>query len=101
MKTVIEPEDLKQIVEGVIVGLKPFLGNKDTHVDDIILDVPGLCKYLNVTPKWIRKKTHLKEIPYHKISNKQLRFRKRDIDNWLDSLKIPAISEYKGRLKAV
>lgn len=94
----LEQEDLQEIVSAVMEGLKPFLsGKRETRADDIILDVPGLCEYLHVTPKWTHEKTHLKEIPYIKLSNKQLRFRKKDIDKWLESLKTPAISEYRGR----
>lgn len=98
MKTQFEPEDLQGIVSAIIEGLKPFLpGKGENRAEDIMLDVPGLCEYLHVTPKWIHERTHLKEIPYYKLSNKQLRFRKKDIDKWLDSLKTPAISEYRGR----
>jgi hypothetical protein len=41
----------------------------------------------------------LKEIPFYKLSNKQLRFRKRDIDKWLDSLKTPALNRFTGKMK--
>jgi len=102
MKIEFEPQDIQVIVEGVIDRLKPLLSkNGSNNNDDTILDVPGLCNYLRVTPKWIRERTHLKEIPYYKLSNKQLRFKKRDIDKWLDSLKTPAINEYRGKLKAI
>jgi predicted DNA-binding transcriptional regulator AlpA len=98
MKTLLEPEDLQGIVSAVIEGLKPFFSGKgEIRTDDIILDVPGLSDYLSVTAKWIHERTHLKEIPYIKLSNKQLRFKKKDIDKWLESLKTPAVSEYRGR----
>jgi len=98
MKIEFEPQDIQAIVEGVIDRLKPPI-SKNSSNDDKILDVPGLCNYLHVTPKWIHERTHLKEIPYYKLSNKQLRFKKRD--KWLESLKTPAINEYKGKLKAI
>ena len=69
------------------------------HGADTVLDVPGLCKYLHVTPKWVHERTHLKEIPFYKLSNKQLRFRKRDIDKWLDFLKTPALNHFTGKMK--
>ena len=100
MRFELEPEEIQQIVAGVIAGIRPLLKNKDAHTDDTILDVSELCKYLHVTPKWIRERTHLKEIPYYKLSNKQLRFRKKDIDKWLDSLNTPFLSEYVGCSKA-
>lgn len=97
-----EDHDIQAIVLAVIEGLKPYLSCRgDGRIDDTILDVPGLCEYLHVTPKWIHERTHLKEIPYYKLSNKQLRFRKKDIDRWLESLRTTDINEYKGRLKVV
>jgi len=101
MKIELESQDIQLIAEKVAETLRPLLANKGKDHDDEILDVPALCKYLSVTAKWIRERTHLKEIPYYKLSNKQLRFRRRDIDKWLDSTKTPAISEYRGRLRVI
>jgi len=102
MKVELEQQDIQVIVDGVIDGLKPLLSRgPNSTKDDTILDVPGLCSYLNVSAKWIHERTHFKEIPYFKLSNKQLRFRKRDIDKWLESLKTPAINEFRGKLKAI
>lgn len=102
MKTTFDHEDLQAVVSAVIEGLKPFLsGRTGDRIDDTIFDVPGLCQYLKVTPKWIHERTHLKEIPYYKGSNKMLRFRKRDIDKWLESIRTPAIGQYAGKLKAI
>lgn len=100
MKTTLEPEDIQTIVLGTIEGLKSYLSTiTSIKYDDIIFDVPGLCEYLKVSSKWIHERTHLKEIPFYKLSNKQLRFRKKDIDKWLDSLKTPTINEYRGKLR--
>jgi len=102
MKIELEPQDIQAIVEGVTDRLKFLLSQNSNNVkDDTILDVQGLCKYLNVTSKWIHERTHLKEIPYIKLSNKQLRFKKRYIDKWLDSLKTLAINDFKGKLRAI
>ena len=102
MKIEYEEKDLDLIVDRLFDRLKPFISqNHNNMKDDTIFDVSGLCNYLNVTPKWIHERTHLKEIPYIKLSNKQLRFKKRDIDKWLESLKTPAVNEYKGKLKAI
>ncbi len=85
MKSALEQEDVQGIVSAIIDGLKPLLPvKKDAGIEDTLLDVPGLCKYLNVTPKWIHERTHLKEIPYYKLSNKHLRFRKKDIEIVVD-----------------
>jgi len=94
------PELVEEIAGNLFDKIKPLLSQNSSDNNDTLLDVPGLCNYLNVTSKWIHERTHLKEIPYIKLSNKQLRFKKKDIDKWLESLKTPAISEYRGKLKA-
>jgi excisionase family DNA binding protein len=99
LKIELETQDLDTIAARVIEALRPCLSGKDNGKDDSVLDVPGLCDYLKVTPKWIHERTHLKEIPFYKLSNKQLRFRKRDIDKWLDSLRTPAINPLSSRMK--
>ena len=97
-----EPEDIQEITQAIRDVLKPlFPGNSKQEIEDTIFDVKRLSEYLHVTPKWIHEKTHLKSIPFYKLSNKQLRFRKRDIDKWLDSLKTPAVNQFTGRLRAI
>jgi len=100
----LEPEDLQPIKElfrdAIREELSAGLQNLTLgRSGDTVFDVPGLCDYLHVTPKWVHERTHLKEIPFYKISNKQLRFRKREIDKWLDSLRTPAIHPLSSRLK--
>lgn len=95
-------ELVKEIAKEVVELLKPVLsGNNKYEAEDVIFDVQGLTEYLNVTKKWIYEQTHLKTIPYLKISNKQLRFKKKDIDKWLEALKIPATSEPTGKPRLV
>jgi len=102
LKTQLEQEDIQAIAQAVMETMKPLLsGNCKQETEDIIFDVPRLSEYLNVTPKWIHERTSLKNIPFYKLSNKQLRFRKRDIDKWLDSLRTPAVNQYTRRLKVV
>jgi excisionase family DNA binding protein len=101
MKSELEPLDIQVIAQKVVELLKPYLSQKADGQEDMIFDVPGLCEYLHVTPKWVHERTHLKEIPYYKLSNKQLRFRKKKIDKWLECLETPVLSQFTGRLKAV
>lgn len=86
------PELLNQIVEELFQRVKPLLmAEKHGEIKkDVIFDVSRLSEYLCVSPKWIYEQTHLKTIPHFKLGNKQLRFRKKDIDRWLDSLKTPS-----------
>jgi hypothetical protein len=102
MKTILEPEDIQAIITGTLEGLRPLFSKKQCGVvDDVIFDMSGLCDYLKVSRKWVHGRTHLKEIPYYKLSNKQLRFRKKDIYRWFESHKTPAINEYRGTLKVM
>jgi len=102
MQIELDESDIQRITVAVIEGLKPYLtGKAAAQVETIIFDMPGLCAYLHVTPKWIHERTYLKEIPFIKLSNKQLRFRKKEVDAWLNTLHTPAIEQYRGKLTMV
>jgi predicted DNA-binding transcriptional regulator AlpA len=92
MKIELEQSDIQAIAEKVVELMKPYLSQRSDLQEHTIFDVPGLCEYLHVTPKWIHERTHLKQIPHYKLSNKQLRFRKKDIDKWLSSTRTSAIN---------
>jgi predicted DNA-binding transcriptional regulator AlpA len=97
----LEQSDLEAIAQIVLDTVKPYLvrNPKCNTEEDDIMDMKGLCAYLKVTPKWVHERTRLHEIPFYKLSNKQLRFRKRDIDKWLDSLKTPAITSLSSKVR--
>jgi len=77
--------DIQRIAERVVELLKPLLKSSPQKDDrEIILDVNGLASYLKVTKSWVYERTHLGEIPYYKVG-KFPRFRKKDIDQWLNS----------------
>jgi len=87
----IDSEDLiSEISQRVIKAIKPFLGKVKAE-DETILTVKTLAKYLEVSDQWVYERIHHKEIPFIKIG-KFPRFRKSDIDQWLDSLKTPALN---------
>lgn len=90
MKLELEKSDIESIAQRVIELLRPVLSSNGKKEQDIIFDVPGLAEYLKVSRKWIYEKTHYKEIPYIKIGG-QLRFRKKDIDKWLDEYNVPTV----------
>jgi len=92
MKALFEQEDIRAIAKEVIEMLNPVLAKSEKPEEDIIYDVNGLAQYLLVSKQWVYERTHLKEIPHLKI-NGQLRFRKRDIDRWLNSYRVPAVKE--------
>lgn len=100
MKSTLEPEDIQAIAGAVAELIRPLLSNAKTSEPDTILDVPGLAEYLRVSNKWIYERVQFKEIPYTKVKG-LLRFRKRDIDKWLNSYNVPAINISARILKAV
>jgi excisionase family DNA binding protein len=100
MKTILEAEDVQEIAKSVCAMLKPLIAQSPALPINL-MDIKELCAYLRVSKQWVYERTHLKEIPYIKLSNKELRFRKKDIDHWLDSLKTPAVNECKRILRVV
>jgi excisionase family DNA binding protein len=91
MKLNLEREDLKSISKEVIEVLKPLLKNtKKSAESDIVYDVNGLAEYLKVNKSWVYNKVHLKEIPHFKCG-KYTRFKKSQIDKWIDSETIQAV----------
>jgi excisionase family DNA binding protein len=94
MKLNLEQDDLKLIAKDVAETLKPLLKNNNKRGDsDIVFDVGGLAEYLKVKDTWIYNKVGLKTIPYFKCG-KYLRFKKSNIDKWIDSKTIPAVPPF-------
>lgn len=90
MKIELEREDIQSIARSVLEALKPELSRLvgKSESDNTIFDVEGLAKYLKVKPKWIYENTHLLAIPHYKMGA-FLRFRKREIDSWLNKHRAP------------
>ncbi len=102
MKAILEQEDVQAIAREITIevmkALKPLLNSKVE--EDTIFTVEGLCQYLRAEPDWIYKRTARKEIPHIKVGG-LLRFRKRDIDKWLETCKTPAVNPLSGLLKRI
>lgn len=98
----IDVDELAQVIaKKVFSELTGLLGNQPKrNREDTIYTVVDVSKYLSVDPKWIYQQTHLKTIPHFKLNN-QLRFRKAEIDKWIDSHKIPSLSMPGDFLKQV
>ena len=91
MKLNLEQDDLKLIAKDVAETLKPLLKTtKKSSNRDFVFDVKGLAEYLKVNKSWVYNRVHLKEIPYFKCG-KYLRFKKFNIDKWIDNETIPAV----------
>ena len=96
LELTVPPELLGQIVEELLERIKPLLMQFSRHEQgmeaDVIFDVTGLSEYLAVSKKWLYEQTHQKAIPHYKLGNKQTRFRKKEIDTWLNSMRVPSAS---------
>jgi excisionase family DNA binding protein len=91
MKLNLEQDDLKLIAKDIAETLKLLLKNtKKSDGSDIVFDVRELAGYLKVNESWIYNLVGLKTIPYFKCG-KYLRFKKSNIDKWIDSETIQAI----------
>ena len=95
----IDSNDLKKIASAVVKELKPWLPSKKPN-DEIPFTVKTLAVYLSVSPQWVYDRVSLNEIPHIKMG-KFPRFRKSTIDEWLDSQKIPAVSQLTSKLKVI
>jgi excisionase family DNA binding protein len=92
MKLNLEQEDLKLIAKDVAETLKPLLkkNNNKSGDSDIVFDVKELAGYLKVNKSWVYNRVHLKAIPHFKCG-KYPRFKKSNIDKWIDSETIQAV----------
>jgi excisionase family DNA binding protein len=79
----------RQITQEVVKAITPLL-RKGASTEDPLFTVKTLAKYLGVSDQWVDERVHLCEIPFIKVG-KFPRFRKSDIDRWLDTLKTPSI----------
>ncbi len=90
---------IDDIVEKVVEELKPLLSD-NIATEDTLFSVETLAKYLQVSKQWVYDRVRFNEIPYMKMG-KFPRFRKSEIDKWLDKMKTPAIPPLSNKLKMV
>ena len=93
MKIELEASDIERIVEKVVERLKPLLKQNPKSNDNELMTVSEVAKHLKVKESWVYEKVHTREMPFKKIG-KFPRFRKRDIDIWIDNPYHPDLSHY-------
>lgn len=92
-------EITQKVINAIIPTLKKGMGmGMDMDMGDTVFTVATLAEYLQVSKQWVYERVHLKKIPYIKMG-KFPRFRKREIDIWLESSKIPATQPLSAPLK--
>ena len=99
MKLDFEGAELDRLAEALsaklAVKLKPLLSNKDGGTSgDRILSVDDLSKYLSVDKSWVYH--NIRQIPHFKIGRFP-RFRKREVDKWLEQHKAPIFNELQRK----
>jgi excisionase family DNA binding protein len=85
MNIELEEKDIEAIASKVADILKPLLHHAARKEEkDALLDVHQLAEYLNVSKSWIYDQIRSNELPHSKLG-KYLRFRRRDIDKWIET----------------
>ena len=87
---------INDIVEKVVESLTPLLKQNSKSNDSELMTVGEVANYLKVKTSWVYEKIHTREVPFKKIG-KFPRFRKRDIDIWLDNPYHPDLRHYNLR----
>jgi excisionase family DNA binding protein len=100
MKIFLEKEDFDAIASSVAVQLQPLLKASNSHTPNPIMNVTELAEYLRVTTSWVYKQVQFKTIP-HFHAGRYPRFRKKDIDTWIESQSVPDTAPAYPRMKAV
>ena len=88
-----------EVAQKVIREMKPMM-EAEKPQDDTLLTVKALAEYLHVSDQWVYERVQKSEIPVIKVG-KFPRFKKPDIDKWLDTLKTPAMNPLSRPLKIV
>lgn len=100
MKAELEEHDIEAIAQRVLELLMPVLSNNEKSEDkDTLYTKKTLAGYLGVSVKWVDDYKSL-GMPYLKLKG-HVRFRKKDIDNWLDKFNVPAIDRMKRIMQRV
>jgi excisionase family DNA binding protein len=100
MKIEIESQDIEAIAQRVAEIIKPMLTHPaGSNEKDTVFDVKGLGEYLHVDTSWVYKQVSLRTIPFLK-AGRYTRFRKRDIERWMESQArkpIPVLKTVRSR----
>ncbi len=98
MKSELEQKDVEAIAQKLEERLKPLFANSKKD-NDVIFTKKSLAQYLEVSIKWVDGYKSI-GMPYIPIKG-HVRFRKSDIDKWLESMKVPAVNRIDRLLKGM
>jgi excisionase family DNA binding protein len=100
MKIEFEKQDIESIAKEIIKKIKPLSLFKYKSNDDTYFDIKGLAIYLKVSKKWVYANIKEMNIPHIKLKG-HIRFKKSDIEKWIDSYNIPAINRIDRIVKGI
>jgi excisionase family DNA binding protein len=88
MLTKFEQSDIQLLAKELLRELMPILkGSEKPSGKEVVFDVKQLSEYLNVPDTWVYRQTCDHNIPYYKLG-RYLRFKKSEIDKWLEEKKV-------------
>ena len=94
MQSTLEKEDLTAIAKELVKELRPILKTSEQGSgNDTIFNLKELSEYLNVPDSWIYRQTCDHNIPHYKLGG-YLRFKKIEIDKWLEEQKVNPLPKH-------
>ena len=84
-----------RIMEKLEVRLKPLITTRENG-DDVIWDARGCADYLGVCEKWVKDRKGKYNLPFIQVGG-YIRYRKSQIDRWIEEQTINPIPRGKHR----
>ena len=94
-----DKDELKTIAAALTEEIKPMLSKllkQDKASTCSPMNINELADYMKVSKNFIYKLIHDKKIPHIKRGNKLLLFNREEINKWLNSYKVPVLTESKN-----
>ena len=64
------------------------------NIETTLLDINQVARYLNVSPRTVRRLMKVKNLPHLKVGSKLVRYNKSQIDKWLTKYSINLENTY-------
>jgi excisionase family DNA binding protein len=90
----------QEVADRVTASLKPLLSGRKVEPQDAILTPAQLAQYLHVARQWVYERVSRGEIPYFKAGG-HLRFRKFEIDKWIEDQSRPTSNPLSQGLRVI
>lgn len=98
MQIKMDDDEIKEIAMEVVKLIRPHLEKEKPTQDETLFTVETLAQYLHASKKKIYEMVRQKLVPYIKVGGHN-RFRKAEIDRWMESHRSPALPPPNPPLK--